>query len=75
MEITEADRERILQIIAERLHYYTTLWKSTDFAALDDSNWSANREVMLRPDFELYVRLGGDLNHPLLILAREHWTF
>jgi hypothetical protein len=49
MEITDADRERILQIIAERLNNYTALWKSPEFAALEDSNWSANREAILRP--------------------------
>jgi hypothetical protein len=75
MEINDADRQQILRIIAERLHNYTVTWKSPEFAALADSNWSDNRESILRPDYELFLRLGGNPEHPMLKLFREHWGF
>jgi hypothetical protein len=75
MEITDADQQQILRIIAERLHNFTALWKSPEFAALADANWSSNRESVLRPDYELFLRLGGNPDDPMLKLFREHWSF
>jgi hypothetical protein len=75
MELADNDRERILSILMERLHNYTIMWKSENagFSKLPDGDWGTNREGLMRPDFELYQRLGGDPNNPMLKLFRDFW--
>jgi len=74
LQINDIDRQRILAIIAERLHNYTILWKSKEFGTFPDDNWGANRDGLMKPDYELYLRLGGDPNNPMLTTFRQYWS-
>jgi hypothetical protein len=74
LEISDNDRQRILAIIAERLHNYTMLWKTKDFSQLPDADWGANRDMLMRPDYDLYIRLGGDPNNQMLTIFRGYWS-
>jgi hypothetical protein len=74
LQINDNDRQRILAIIAERLHNYTMAWKYKDFSQLADGERGTNRETLMRPDYELYLRLGGDPNEPLLTIFRSYWS-
>ena len=72
LEINDSDRQRILAIIAERLHNYTMVWKYKDFSQLaDTANGETNREALMRTDYELYLRLGGNPDDPLLAVIPE----